>query len=78
LNGVTYYRETASDAFWHYLINFDPRELEQIRLKQKVYLARYARISPEFWENREINELRAYYEATGDLVQAENSPRQER
>jgi hypothetical protein len=74
LNRVTYYREGPVDAFWHYLVDFDPKEMLAMRLRQKVYLARYARISPEFWEHRELNELREYYEATGNLVQRENDP----
>jgi hypothetical protein len=74
LNKVTYYHEGPVDAFWHYLVGSDPKEMLAFRMKQKVYLARYARISPEFWEDREVNELRAYYEATGNLVQMENDP----
>ncbi len=73
INKVTYYNNDASDAFWHYFVGLVPSEVLERRLKQKVYLARYARISPDFWEGRETNELRAYYKATIELVNEESA-----
>jgi hypothetical protein len=46
----------------------------QMRVEQKVYLSRYARIPPDYWEHREVLEMRQYLEATGNLVKRENSP----
>lgn len=74
LNKVTFHRDAPIDAFWHYLIDFVPDEMLQMRVEQKVYLSRYARIPPDYWENREVLEMRQYLEATGNLVKRENSP----
>jgi hypothetical protein len=50
----------------------DPEEILQMRLKAKVYLARYARIDPFAWEQRDVNELYAYFLEVSRLVGEEN------
>ena len=75
LNRITFLKLDAIDAYWHSLVDIDPKEMLTFRLDQKVYLARYAHISPEYWTDKPIHELNAYYEATGRLVQKENGPK---
>jgi len=43
-----------------------------MRLKQKVYLARYMRQDVFEWEHREVVELQAYFAAMSELIKGEN------
>jgi hypothetical protein len=49
----------------------DPEKLLEARTKQKMYLARYGRVSPFEWEDRDLGELRGHFEALVDLIKAE-------
>lgn len=61
------------DAVWQFLIPpIDPLEQLAGRIKQKAYLARYARESVFVWEDREVSELDAYFKAVVDLISKEN------
>lgn len=63
---------TNADAYWQFLLWMDGKEHLAMRMKQKVYLARYGRIDPFSWESREITELDAYFFGMIDLVSKEN------
>lgn len=64
---------TATDALWPYFVEIDGEELLKARIKQKMLLARYARQSLFEWENREVNELRRYFEALTEVIKDENA-----
>jgi hypothetical protein len=62
-----------ADAIWQFLIApIEPKERLAGRIKQKMYLARYARESVFGWEEREVSELDAYFVALVDLISKEN------
>ena len=62
-----------SDSIWQFLMtSIDPKEQTERRIKQKMYLARYARESVFTWDDREIAELDAYFLALVDLISKEN------
>lgn len=43
-----------------------------MRTDQKVYIARYTGVGPEYWEGREVSELREWFDRTCELVKREN------
>lgn len=51
----------------------DPVALLEGRLREKLALSRYGRIDPFAWENREVNELRAYYGQLVELLKTEHT-----
>lgn len=61
----------AKGPFWD--VEIDPVELERARMKQKVYLARYARQDVFSWEDREVVELQRYFEELADIISQENA-----
>lgn len=54
------------------LTTTDPNELLKQRMRQKMYLARYARLDVHSWEHREVNELNEYYSMLGDILNSES------
>ena len=60
------------NAVWSNLISIDLIEYAQSRVKQKLYLARYARQSVFDWEDREVSELSEYFAATVKMIENEN------
>jgi hypothetical protein len=70
---AAYWTGGREDGYWHLLADEDPAEAEKSRTMQKVYLARYARISPFEWEHRDVTELDQYFAALAELIQKENT-----
>jgi hypothetical protein len=62
-----------ADAVWQFLIDIDPTLRLKMRMRQKLYLARYGRVGIFDWEERELSELDAYFKALSDML-AEESP----
>jgi hypothetical protein len=61
------------DAIWQFLLDpIDPKARLAGRIKQKMYLARYARESVFVWEHRDIGELDAYFAALVEIISKEN------
>jgi hypothetical protein len=58
-------------ALWD--VEVDPVELERARIKQKMYLARYARQDVFSWEHREVTELQRYFDELAAIVREENA-----
>jgi hypothetical protein len=54
------------------MLAVDPVELLERRLREKLSLSRYGRIDPFAWEQRDINELRAYYGQLVELLKLEH------
>jgi hypothetical protein len=69
LNRVTYFFGTAADAYWHSNASVDPQEVLKNRMKAKMYLARYAHISPFEWADRPISDLHEHFTALSEMIQ---------
>lgn len=55
----------------------DPIErLREIR-RRHVYLARYMRVGPDYWEHLPTTEVAAYLRVLGEVIKAENSTARE-
>lgn len=65
----------AFNAIWHLLLELDPNELLAARRKQKVQLARYARLGRPGeglgWDDVEATELQRIYGALREVLEAE-------
>jgi hypothetical protein len=62
---------THADAVWSHLIQIDPREMLDLRLRQTAFLARYGHQSVLQWADVEAVELGEHYRALADIVRAE-------
>lgn len=54
---LAFFTDSAYDAFWHLFLEFDLSERVQARGRQKMLLARYARIPPSYWEGRPVTAI---------------------
>lgn len=63
---------SSSDAYWYAGVRIDPQRILQVRLEQKAYLARYARMDVFQWEHREVGELNVYMKAVSEIIKSEN------
>lgn len=45
--------------------------------RRHVYLARYMRVGPDYWESRTSAEARAYLSELSEVIRAENSTARE-
>jgi hypothetical protein len=68
LNEVTFFFGSSADAFWHSLAGEDGTEVMKSRLKAKMYLAKYAHISPFEWEHREVSQLHEHFAALSEMI----------
>lgn len=63
--------------FWHLLVRVDPDEMLDVRRKQKMQLARYARLGAAGpglgWDDVEVTELRRLYEVLGEVLDGEGA-----
>ncbi len=51
----------------------DPAEFQKDRLRQKIYMSRYARIDVWSWEGRDVVDVREHFDAVVELVSRENA-----
>jgi hypothetical protein len=68
LNEVTFFFDSGADAYWHSLAGADPAAVLKDRMKEKMYLARYAHISPFEWADRPLSELHEHFEALHEII----------
>lgn len=61
-------------GYWQHLILIDPFEIEKTRLRMKAYVGRYGRVDPFAWEDREVRDLKRYFEEISYLIGEENTP----
>lgn len=59
-------------AAWYAGALIDPFEMEKLRRRQKMYLARYARQDVFAWEGREVVELDRHFEELAAMMEEEN------
>lgn len=59
------------------LAQLEPEDLLRDRLHMKMALARYARIDPFTWEDRDVTEMREHFEALLEMLKREGVSRQE-
>lgn len=62
---------------WHLFLGLEPAEVLKMRMKQKMYLARYGRQDIYQWEHREVIEIELAMQALTEIVKAENNLGQE-
>lgn len=62
------------DVFFGYTLSqvLDPEELDRLRLRRHVFLARYGRQSMLQWRDVDGREVRAYAQALADFLKEEN------
>lgn len=62
------------DVFFGYTLSqvLDPEELDRLRLRRHVFLARYGRQSMLQWGDVDGREVRAYAKALADFLKEEN------
>lgn len=73
LDKLTLYTGTIWDAVWHFVLDIDPNEQEELHERMIVQFARYARQDIETVEQMELSTLQRYYRRLVEVVKQENA-----
>jgi hypothetical protein len=76
VHSLSFFTGTVYDAVWHHTLELDPAKHVKMRRSQILQLSRYGRFGGgtiSEWDEQPVSELRAWYEALKDLLDAEDA-----